>query len=52
VTILNARLYDESQRQARVMTALAEKRPDLECFLHLDEVLQRILNQTAQCSAG
>ena len=48
VTILNSRLYEDSQRQARVMTALAENALTLNASLHLDEVLQRILNQTAQ----
>ncbi len=46
VAVLNARLYDESQRQARVMTALAENALTLNASLHLDQVLQRILDQT------
>ncbi|HEX9011996.1 MAG TPA: GAF domain-containing protein [Anaerolineaceae bacterium] len=45
--VLNARLYDESQRQARVMTALAESAAAMTASLQLDEVLQRILEQTA-----
>jgi PAS domain S-box-containing protein len=48
VAILNARLYAESQRQARVMTALAENAVTLNATLRLEEVLQRILEQTAQ----
>jgi two-component system, NtrC family, sensor histidine kinase KinB len=48
VTILNARLYEESQRQARIMTALAENAFALHASLRLEEVLQRILDQTAQ----
>ena len=48
-TILNARLYAESQRQARVMTALAETAATTNASLRLDEVLQRIMDQT--CSA-
>jgi len=48
IAILNARLYAESQRQARVMTALAENAVALNASLRVDEVLQRILEQTAQ----
>ncbi len=48
VAVLNARLYTESQRQARVMTALAESAASINTSLRLDEVLQRILNQTIQ----
>ncbi len=47
ITVLNARLYDESQRQARVMTALAESAMSMTASLQLDQVLQRILDQTA-----
>jgi two-component system, NtrC family, sensor histidine kinase KinB len=48
ITMLNARLYEESQRQARVMTALAESAMAMNTSLQLDQVLQRILDQTAQ----
>lgn len=48
IAVLNARLYNESQRQARVMTALAEGAVAINASLRLDEVLQRILNQTMQ----
>ena len=48
VAILNARLYTESQRQARVMTALAEGAATINASLKTDEVFQRILNQTMQ----
>jgi len=48
VAVLNARLYEQSQRQARVMTALAQNAVALNASLRLDEVLQRILEQTAQ----
>lgn len=48
IAVLNARLYTESQRQARVMTALAEGAAAINTSLKLDEVLQRILNQTIQ----
>ncbi len=45
IAVLNARLYDESQRRARVMTALAESASVITASLDLDEVLQRILSQ-------
>ena len=48
VAILNARLYTESQRQARVMTALAEGAVTINASLQMDDVYQRILNQTSQ----
>ncbi|HPH94555.1 MAG TPA: GAF domain-containing protein [Anaerolineaceae bacterium] len=44
--VLNSRLYDESQRKARVMTALAEGAVALNASLRQEEVLQRILDQT------
>ncbi len=48
ITVLNARLYAESQRQARVMTALATSAATINASLRLDEVLTRILNETIQ----
>jgi NtrC-family two-component system sensor histidine kinase KinB len=48
IAVLNARLYTESQRKARVMSALAESAADINTSLRLDEVLERILNQTIQ----
>ena len=48
VAILNARLYAESQRQAQVMTAVAESAAVITASLNLDEVLQRILEQIIQ----
>ncbi len=48
VAVLNARLYTESQRQARVMTALAEGAAALNASLRLEDVYQRILIQTMQ----
>ena len=48
VAVLNARLYTESQRQARVMTALAESAAAINTSLRMEDVLQRILNQTIQ----
>jgi NtrC-family two-component system sensor histidine kinase KinB len=48
VAILNGRLFEESQRQARVMTALAQNAVTLNASLRLEEVLQGILEQTAR----
>jgi NtrC-family two-component system sensor histidine kinase KinB len=48
IAVLNARLYTESQRQARVMTALAASAAAINGSLRMDEVLQRILNETIQ----
>ena len=48
VAILNARLYTESQRQARVMTALADGAVTINASLQMHDVYQRILNQTIQ----
>ena len=45
IAVLNAILYEESQRRARVMTALAESASIITGSLNLDEVLQRILSQ-------
>jgi len=48
ISILNARLYAESQRQARVMTAVAESAAVINASVQLDDVLQRILEQISQ----
>jgi PAS domain S-box-containing protein len=48
LSILNARLYAESQRQARVMTALAESATAITATLDLEDVLKRILEQIIQ----
>ncbi len=48
IAVLNARLYTESQRQARVMSALADSAAAINTSLRLDEVLQRTLNQSMQ----
>jgi PAS domain S-box-containing protein len=48
IAVLNARLYTESQRQARVMTALAEGAAALNASLRMEDVYQRILIQTMQ----
>jgi len=46
--VLNARLYAESRRQARVMKALAESATAITASLNLTEVLHRILEQISQ----
>jgi two-component system, NtrC family, sensor histidine kinase KinB len=48
VAVLNARLYTESQRTARVMSALAEGAAAMNTSLEMEEVWRRILNQTMQ----
>jgi len=48
IAVLNARLYTESQRQARVMTALAEGAGAMNASLRMDDVYQRILIQSMQ----
>lgn len=48
ISVLNARLYEESQRQARVMTALAESAATITGSLKQEEVLNRILEQVMQ----
>ena len=46
IAVLNARLYAESQRQARVMTSLANSAVTINVTLRLEEVLNRILDET------
>lgn len=48
VAVLNARLYSETQRTARVMSALAEGAAAINSSLEMQDVLRRILNQTMQ----
>ncbi len=48
IAVLNARLYTESQRTARVMTALAEGSAAINASLELPDVWRRILNYTMQ----
>src|SRR5687767_15226628 len=48
VAVLNARLYTESQRQARVMTALAEGAAAMNASLRMEDVYQRTLIQMMQ----
>lgn len=45
--VLNARLFEESQRQARVMSALAESAAAITASLNLEDVLERILDQVS-----
>lgn len=48
IAVLNARLYTESSRQARIMTALADGAAAFSTSLNVKEVWQRVLNQTIQ----
>lgn len=48
VAVLNARLFEESQKQARVMTALAKSAKAFSSSLNLDEVLENILYHIQQ----
>lgn len=48
VAIVNARLFSESQRQARVMTSLAEGAVNINTSLHMEQVFESILAQTKQ----
>ncbi len=48
IAVHNARLYAESQRQTRVMTALAESAAAITATLNLEDVLARILGQISQ----
>ena len=48
VAVLNARLYTESQRTARVMSALAEAAAAINTSLEMPDVWRRVLNQTMQ----
>lgn len=47
-TILNARLYDDTRRQATLMTTLAESAVTVNASLEWNEVLPRILEQTVR----
>ncbi len=46
IAVLNARLYDESKRQAEVMTTLAKSASGISASLNLDSVFMGILEQT------
>lgn len=48
VAVLNARLYTESQRTARVMSALAESAEAINTSLEMSDVWRRVLNQAMQ----
>jgi PAS domain S-box-containing protein len=48
IAVLNARLYTEIARQARIMTVLADGAAAFNSSLDLKEVWQRVLNQTIQ----
>ncbi len=48
MVILNARLYAESQQKARLMSALASSAASITSSLRLEDVLQRILEETTQ----
>jgi GAF domain-containing protein len=48
IAVLNARLYSESSRQARIMTALVDGAAVFSTSLDVREVWQRVLNQTLQ----
>jgi NtrC-family two-component system sensor histidine kinase KinB len=48
IAVLNARLYAESSRQARIMTALADGAAVFSTSLETREVWQRVLSQTLQ----
>jgi PAS domain S-box-containing protein len=46
--VLNARLYNDIQRRASIMTAIAESASAIGASLQLDEVLQTIVEQTTR----
>jgi PAS domain S-box-containing protein len=48
IAVLNARLFSESQRQARVMTALAEGAARMNTFVRIDDLFENIMLQTKQ----
>jgi PAS domain S-box-containing protein len=48
MAVLNARLFTESQRQARVMTALAESAVAMNTSLRAEQTYERIIQQTQQ----
>jgi two-component system, NtrC family, sensor histidine kinase KinB len=48
ISVMNARLFSESQRQARVMTALAEGAVSMNISLRVEEAYERILQHTRQ----
>lgn len=48
IAIINAQLYEESQRRNQIMTALIENAIALNSSLKMDDVFQRLMEQTTQ----
>ncbi len=48
IAVLNARLFSESQRQARVMTVLAEGAANLSMSVRMEDIFEDILSQVKQ----
>lgn len=48
IAVLNARLFSESQRQARVMTVLAEGAANLSMSVRMEDIFEAILSQVKQ----
>lgn len=48
IAVLNARLYSDSARQARIMTALAEGAASFGSSLNTQEIWERVLNKTLE----
>ncbi len=48
IAVLNARLFSESQRQARVMSVLAEGAANLSMSVRMDDIFEGILSQVKQ----
>ena len=48
VGVMNARLYSESQRQAQIMTTLANSASAISASLKLDDVFHQVLEQARQ----
>ena len=48
IAVLNGRLYDDSLRTARIMSAIAESSAAINVSLDLEEVIQKILEQTSK----
>lgn len=48
IAVLNARLFSESQRQARVMTVLAEGAANLSMSVRMEDIFAGILSQVKQ----
>ncbi len=48
IAIVNSRLYEESQRTSKVMSALIDNAVSLNSSLKIEEVLKRLMEQTAE----